>query len=77
MVCSATAVVLDPGARVTTIPRAPAAARSTSSTPTPCRATTRNRGEASMAAASTGPCRVSTASAWQSRTASATACAEG
>ena len=34
-VCSATAWVLEPGARATTMPRAAAASRSTSSTPTP------------------------------------------
>ena len=77
IVCSATAGVLEPGARVTRMPRAAAAARSTSSTPTPWRAITRKWGEASIATAMTGPCRVSTASAWQARTASATASAEG
>ena len=76
-VCSATAAVLEPGARVTSSPRARAAARSTSSTPTPCRATMRNRGEASIAAALTAPWRVRMASACTSAVRAATASADG
>ena len=51
--CSATLILLAPGAFRTRMPRALAASRSTLSTPVPARATTRSRGEALISSAVT------------------------